>query len=160
MKRTIKISNSPDETFQIAKEIAEEVNAPYLIGLNGELGTGKTVFAKGFAEGLKVKELVTSPTFLGVSESYSGRFPFIHMDFYKKVVSKKDIKPYLEKKSIVLIEWCKNYSYVFNDLLNLDMSVYIQYVKDNDKNILENVRQIIIERGAGVKGVILDKSIN
>ncbi len=140
-----KSSNSSEETFNIAKEIAEKVEAPFLIGLMGEMGTGKTVFAKGFAEGLNVKELITSPTFLGVSESYSGKYPFIHMDFYKKVLASEKIKFYLENKSIVLIEWCENYNQVFDDNLELDLRVYIHYLRDNEGNLSNTARQIEID---------------
>ncbi len=140
-----KISNSPEETFQIAFELASDINAPCLIGLTGEIGAGKTYFAKGFAEGLWVKELITSPTFLGISESYSGRLPFIHMDFYKKVVPKSLIEHFQKNKAVVLIEWVDNFEAVFKEKLNLDISVLIQYLKDKEGLILENKREIIIE---------------
>ena len=138
-------SHDPTETFNIAKDLASQIHSPVLIGLTGELGTGKTVFAKGFAEGLKVKELVTSPTFLGICEYYSGNVPFIHMDFYKKVVSKKDIDSYLKKDSVVLIEWFENFSSVFNEDIKPDICVYIQYVKDKEGNLSNSERQISIE---------------
>ena len=138
-------SKSPDDTFKIASELALTINKPVLIGLSGEMGVGKTVFAKGFAQGLDVKELITSPTFLGVSECYSGRMPFIHMDFYKKVIAKKDIEYYLEKKSIILIEWIENFNLVFGDNLSPQISVYIQYLKDKAGNYLNNERQIKVE---------------
>src|SRR3990167_2563317 len=102
--KKVKLSKSPDDTFQIAYKVALKINAPRLIGLFGELGTGKTLFVKGFANGLGVQELVTSPTFLGISEYYSGKDTLVHMDFYKKVQEEKLIKEYLKKPSIVLIE--------------------------------------------------------
>lgn len=138
-------SKSPLETFNIAFELASSIKAPTLIGVSGELGSGKTVFAKGFGEGLGVKELLTSPTFLGISESYSGRMPYVHMDFYKKVVKKENIEFYLKKKGVVLIEWIENFKLVFNEELKPDISVYIQYLKDKNNNILESEREIIIE---------------
>ena len=138
-----KISKSPDETFDIAKELASKINAPCLIGLTGELGTGKTVFAKGFAYGLGIRDLITSPTFLGMIEYPSPAF--IHMDFFKKVVPKENIESYLNVKSIVLIEWIENFSYVFKETLDLDIRICIKYLKDGSGNILENVREIIIE---------------
>ena len=144
MKEIIKISNSSEETFNIAKELALTVVPPVLIGLSGELGVGKTVFAKGFASGLGVQELITSPTFLGVSESYSGKYPFIHMDFYKKVITSEIIQNYLKSNSIVLIEWFENYDLVFKEKLNFDITVYIQYLKDNHGIILESNTQIIV----------------
>jgi tRNA threonylcarbamoyladenosine biosynthesis protein TsaE len=144
MKKIVKISNNFQETFNIAFDLALEINKPCLIGLTGELGAGKTYFAKGFAEGLGVKELITSPTFLGISESYSGKFPFIHMDFYKKVVSKNLIEYFQKNKSIILIEWVNNFETVFQEKLNLDISVLIQYLKDKEGLIIENKREIVI----------------
>ena len=143
--KIIKTSDNPEETFNVAKEIAQKTEGPFLVGLDGELGVGKTIFAKGFAEGLEVKELITSPTFLGISESYSGRSPFIHMDFYKKVVPLEKINFYLAKNSVVLIEWYENYFKVFqNELLEADLRVYIHYSKDKDDNIANTARQIVI----------------
>ena len=134
-----KISKSINDTFDIAKKLGKDLKPPVLIGLSGELGSGKTVFAKGLAEALNVKELITSPTFLGINEYYSGTYPFIHMDFYKKVVSLKIIEMYLQKPSIVLIEWVENFQSVFNEKLNLNVSVQIQYLSN------ANERQIVIK---------------
>ena len=141
----VKISNSPEETFKIAFELASTIKDSCLIGLTGEMGAGKTTFAKGFAEGLGVKELVTSPTFLGISESYSGRFPFIHMDFYKKVIPKNLIEYFQKNKGVILIEWVDNFELVFKEKLNLDINVLIQYLNDKEGLILENKREITVE---------------
>jgi len=132
-RNIIKISKGPGETFEIAKELANSMKSPALIGITGELGSGKTVFVKGFAVGLGVQELITSPTFLGISESYSGRLPLIHMDFYKKVVSKDVIGSYLKKGSIVIIEWIENFKEVFNEELRVDISVNIEYLKNQSE---------------------------
>ncbi len=145
MEKITKISNSPEETFNIAFEIASKLNHPCLIGLTGEIGAGKTCFAKGFAEGLGVKELITSPTFLGVSESYSGKMPFIHIDFYKKVVPKNLLDKFLGDKAVVLIEWIENFEAIFNEKLNTDINVLIQYLKDKEGLIIDNMREIIVE---------------
>ena len=133
-RKITKHSLSPQDTFNIAKDLVLRIkNGPFLIGLNGELGVGKTVFSKGFAEGLGLKELVTSPTFLGISEYYSGKIPFIHMDFYKKVSPIEVIDSYLKKDSVVLIEWVENFKQVFNKELPLNISVYIQYGKNKNE---------------------------
>ena len=134
MTQIIKLSKNPEETFKIAYDLAVKVDKPLLIGLTGELGTGKTIFAKGFAEGFGVKELVTSPTFLGISEYYSGLLPFIHMDFFKKIATKESIQSYLEK-SVVLIEWIENFNDVFKDKLKPDIFVYIQYLNNSERQI-------------------------
>ncbi len=144
-KKIVKISNSPDETFKIAFELGSSINNSCLIGLVGEMGVGKTYFAKGFAEALGVKELITSPTFLGISESYSGKLPFIHMDFYKKVVSESLVKHFLKNNSVVLIEWINNFEDIFKKKLKPDINVLIQYLKDKDGLIIENKRELIVE---------------
>ena len=140
-----KVSNSPEETFKIAFDLASKISGQCLIGLIGEMGVGKTTFAKGFAEGLGVKELITSPTFLGISESYSGRLPFIHMDFYKKVIPANLIEHFQKNKCVVLIEWVNNFEVVFKEKLNVDISVLIKYLRDKEGLILDNKREIIIE---------------
>ncbi len=56
-------SFSEKETFQIAKELAEQAKAGEVYCLSGDLGVGKTVFTKGFAAGLGILEPVSSPTF-------------------------------------------------------------------------------------------------
>ena len=141
-----KISKSPEDTFNISKEIALGIRkGNLLVGLDGNLGAGKTVFAKGFAEGLGVKELINSPTFLGITESYSGRIPFIHMDFYMKVQQSETIKHFLNNDGVVLIEWIQNFNLTFKDKLKPNTSVYIEYIKDNENNTLENERLVNIQ---------------
>lgn len=145
MNEVIKVSGSPEETAKIANEIASSVKSPLIIGLVGELGAGKTCFAKGFAEGLGVKELVTSPTFLGISEYYSGSVPLVHMDFYKKVVPKYILEEFLKKDFIILIEWANNFEDVFKQKLAMDISVFIEYLRDEGGNLLNNKRQITVK---------------
>lgn len=135
-------SQSPEDTYNLGFNLAKNIKGSLLIGIDGELGSGKTVFTKGFAGGLGIKDLITSPTFLGISEYYSGRIPFIHMDFYKKVTERKIINAFLKKKCVVLIEWVSNFKKVFNEELTLDISVYIQYVKDEKEDINLNKREI------------------
>ncbi|MEE9572442.1 MAG: tRNA (adenosine(37)-N6)-threonylcarbamoyltransferase complex ATPase subunit type 1 TsaE, partial [Candidatus Neomarinimicrobiota bacterium] len=65
------ITKSLNETEQLATKIAEGVSAGNVIALIGDLGTGKTVFAQGFAKAMGIKEVVGSPTFKLISE-YKG----------------------------------------------------------------------------------------
>ena len=61
----IKETNAPEETFAFGKMLGEQAKPGEVICLNGDLGVGKTVFTKGFAEGLGITEPVNSPTFTG-----------------------------------------------------------------------------------------------
>ena len=79
----IKESYSENETFELARSIAENAKAGEIYCLDGDLGAGKTVFAKGFAEGLGITEPVTSPTFTIVKEYRDGRLPLFHIDVYR-----------------------------------------------------------------------------
>ena len=69
--------------MEIAENIESEKFPGMVICLNGELGSGKTVFVKGFANALEVKETITSPTFSLIKEYYDGEMPLYHMDVYR-----------------------------------------------------------------------------
>ena len=69
-------SHSREETIKFAANLAAKSKPGDVYTLTGDLGVGKTVFAKGFAKGLGVTEPVTSPTFTIVQEYLSGRLPF------------------------------------------------------------------------------------
>ena len=78
-----------------------------VICLNGDLGSGKTVFVKGFANALGIEEVITSPTFNIVKEYYSGEMPLFHMDVYRLDEGNVEIDfdEYFNKKGITIIEW-------------------------------------------------------
>lgn len=63
--------------------LAKEAKAGDIYCLDGDLGTGKTVFSQGFAAGLGIKEAVNSPTFTIVCEYEEGRLPLYHFDVYR-----------------------------------------------------------------------------
>jgi len=76
-------SFSEKETFQIAKELAEQAKPGEAYCLSGDLGVGKTIFTKGFAAGLGIQEPVSSPTFTIVQIYEDGRLPLYHFDVYR-----------------------------------------------------------------------------
>lgn len=94
------------DTIELAQNFESEKFPNMIICLNGELGSGKTVFAKGFANALGVKDNVTSPTFSIIKE-YDGELPLFHMDVYRLDgnTSGVNIEEYFSKGGIVLIEW-------------------------------------------------------
>jgi tRNA threonylcarbamoyladenosine biosynthesis protein TsaE len=71
-----------DETEAVAEAVGSQLRAGDLVVLTGDLGAGKTTFAKGLARGLGVTQPVTSPTFTIVQE-YEGRVPVAHVDVYR-----------------------------------------------------------------------------
>ncbi|MCD8119373.1 MAG: tRNA (adenosine(37)-N6)-threonylcarbamoyltransferase complex ATPase subunit type 1 TsaE [Lachnospiraceae bacterium] len=76
-------SASPEETFAFARALGEIAVPGQIICLEGDLGAGKTVFAKGLAVGLGVTESVVSPTFTILQVYESGRLPLYHFDAYR-----------------------------------------------------------------------------
>lgn len=73
----------PEETYELGKKIGEKARAGEVFALTGDLGVGKTVFTKGLAAGLGIKEHVNSPTFTILQIYEEGRCPFYHFDVYR-----------------------------------------------------------------------------
>ena len=76
----LKESFSAQDTWELGKEMGEKAFPGQVICLIGDLGTGKTVFTKGFAQGLGITEPVSSPTFTILQSYDEGRLPFYHFD--------------------------------------------------------------------------------
>ena len=74
---------SERETLAFARRLGEQAKAGDVYALDGDLGAGKTVFAKGFAAGLGVPGTVSSPTFTIIQVHEGGRLPLYHMDVYR-----------------------------------------------------------------------------
>lgn len=95
------------ETVEIAQNLESEKFPNMVICLYGDLGSGKTVFSKGFAQALGIEEAVTSPTFNIIKEYTSGEMPLYHMDVYRLDgnVDGVGIEDYYNKNGVVIIEW-------------------------------------------------------
>ncbi|MGE0821092.1 MAG: tRNA (adenosine(37)-N6)-threonylcarbamoyltransferase complex ATPase subunit type 1 TsaE [Candidatus Binatia bacterium] len=102
-------SSSTEETQAWGRRLAHELSAGAIIGLDGDLGTGKTCFVKGLATGLGIaEEEISSPTFTLIAEHYTGRLPLYHIDLYRLEggeVSELGIEEYLFGQGICVIEW-------------------------------------------------------
>ncbi len=100
------ISHSELDTIELAQNIESEKFCNMIICLNGELGSGKTVFTKGIANALGITENITSPTF-NIIKEYSGEATLYHMDVYRLDgnTSGVGIEDYFTKDGIVIIEW-------------------------------------------------------
>ena len=100
-------SRSEEDTRELAENIESEKFPGMVICLTGELGSGKTVFVKGFAKALEVKETITSPTYNLIKEYNDGEMPLYHMDLYRLDgdVRNLGLDEYFSKDGIVIIEW-------------------------------------------------------
>ena len=98
---------SEDETMELAQNIESEKFANMVICLEGDLGSGKTVFAKSFARALGINDNITSPTFNIIKEYTGGEMKLFHMDVYRLSDIEQDIgiEEYFTKRGICIIEW-------------------------------------------------------
>ena len=109
MEKVILESNSSKETFDIGVEMGKKAKPGDVICLEGDLGTGKTVFSQGFAAGLGIDDVISSPTFTILKEYYEGRIPMYHFDVYRiGDEDEMDEIGYYDKidgDGVCLIEW-------------------------------------------------------
>lgn len=103
------ISHSSEQTQRFGMRLANLVEPGDVLGLAGELGSGKTVFVQGLARGLGVHEHVHSPTFILANEYRTGRLPIFHVDAYRiKSVDEAlgfGLDDYLGDYGVTVIEW-------------------------------------------------------
>lgn len=104
------ISKSANATKNIGRLIAKNLKTSDIVCLFGELGSGKTVLAKGIAKGLNIDEAkVISPTFVLIREHNKGRLPLYHFDLYRLKnpceISALGYEEYLYGDGVSVIEW-------------------------------------------------------
>ena len=108
MNNTYKITTRNDEeTIEVAQNLESEKFPNTVICLNGDLGSGKTVFTKGFASAMAIEE-VTSPTF-NIIKEYVGELPLYHIDVYRTngKIDNLGIEEYFDKGGVTIIEWAE-----------------------------------------------------
>ena len=101
-----------EETIQFGYNFSLKLEAKSKILLKGQIGTGKTSIVKGIAEGLNIKENITSPTFALSHHYNSGKIPLIHMDLYRLENNLSAKELFLEEEEeleqnngIMVVEW-------------------------------------------------------
>ena len=113
MPKATTISNSPKETIALGEAWATQARPGWVIGLEGDLGAGKTQLVKGIARGLGITEPVTSPTFTLVCE-YNGKLPLAHLDFYRlendEQILSAGLESYFSPEGITVIEWINRWT--------------------------------------------------
>lgn len=108
--RKVFISNSVEETMDLGRKLGEKIKKGSIVALIGDLGSGKTVFTKGIAQGLGVKNAryVNSPTFVIIKE-YKGRIPLYHFDLYRldhySSFDTMNYEEYFYGSGVTVIEW-------------------------------------------------------
>lgn len=116
---TVYKTKSAKETEALAAKLSAVLCSGAILGLVGDLGSGKTCFVRGLATGLKIpkKDAVTSPTYCLIQEYSGGRLPLYHFDFYRieneSQAVQLDLEEYWEGKGVSVVEWGDRFSHLF-----------------------------------------------
>lgn len=109
MVETVYETFNMEDTYKLGEEMGAAVQEGDIITLLGDLGVGKTVFAKGLAVGLGIAEDVSSPTFTIVQEYDDGRLPLYHFDVYRieepEEMEAIGYEEYFFGDGVCLVEW-------------------------------------------------------
>ena len=127
------LSKSPEQTQEFAFQFAKTLRAGDVVLLDGDMGAGKTVFAKGVARGLGIQEEVTSPTYAYMND-YDGRL--FHYDCYRiespEQAERLGLADYFDMGGICLVEWAQNIA----PLLPKNVKrVQIKKINENEREI-------------------------
>ena len=128
------ITKSREETENFAYQYAKSLRAGDVVLLDGDMGAGKTVFAKGVARGLEIEEEVTSPTYAYMND-YDGRL--FHYDCYRiesvEQAERLGLADYFDMGGVCLIEWSQNIAPL---LPNGCKRVIIKKISENEREIV------------------------
>lgn len=131
-------SRSVDQTRDLAAALADVAQRGDRISLMGPLGAGKTQFAKGFARGLGVTEVVNSPSFTLMSE-YAGRLHLFHQDLYRLSGAEEAIEGGLvderQLDGVTLTEWGDRLPKALD---RLRITVSIEVIADDERRVTIN----------------------
>ena len=125
-------TDSASKTLELGRLFGASAKPGTVFALTGDLGTGKTVFTKGLAEGLGITEPVTSPTFTIVQTYDGGRLPFWHFDVYRigdiEEMEEIGYEDAFYGEGVSLVEWAE----IVEDLLP-ENTVRVTIEKDPEK---------------------------
>jgi len=131
------MSSSEDETFRIARNLAESASLPAHILLYGDLGAGKTTFTRGLAMGFGIETVddVSSPTFTLINQ-YRGRIKIYHIDLYRVENGKLDglglEDIFDDPRAAVIVEWAER----LGDFPTPGAThVYLKYIDESTRSI-------------------------
>ena len=130
------VSNSAEETFELARRLGERLTGGEVFLLKGDLGAGKTIFAKGLAAGLGLASTeITSPSFTLINE-YAGRLRLYHIDLYRLDIGLHDelgLNEILDdRRAVVVIEWAERLEFVPERATVVELT----WLSDNQRTIL------------------------
>ena len=133
-------SCSREQTMDIAATVARQLQAGDTVLLDGEMGAGKTVFAKGIAKGLGVEEEVTSPTYAYMNEYEGKSLVLYHYDCYRiervEQAEELGLADYFDRQGVCLVEWAQNIAPLLPE----------KFIRIKIEKIGEEERRITVQR--------------
>lgn len=133
------ITSSTEETENLARSFAQLMNRPGILFLKGEMGTGKTHFAKAFAEGYGSQDDTNSPTFTIINTYDSPNGKLHHLDLYRLVDPDEFYAAGLDESVLnnetALIEWPE----IIEEEIRADAIIHIIAIDENKRRILLDV---------------------
>ena len=126
--------DSLDDTNEIASIVGEFMFKGAIVGLTGDLGSGKTTFTKFLAKKIGVKDNLNSPTFT-ILKIYEGDFHLYHMDVYRLENAGYDyeLDEFIYNEGVSVIEW---YEYIKDMLPNEILSIKFKFIDDTKREVL------------------------
>ena len=122
------ISHNPAQTERLGEQWGRAAERGLVIGLSGDLGSGKTQLVKGLARGLGVAACVHSPTFTLVNEYAGGRLRLFHLDLYRletpKQILAAGLEEYWQPDGVTVIEWAEKCLQVPGSKLEVQRSAF------------------------------------
>ncbi|MCJ7471901.1 MAG: tRNA (adenosine(37)-N6)-threonylcarbamoyltransferase complex ATPase subunit type 1 TsaE [Actinobacteria bacterium] len=136
------LSKSSQATIDLGKKFSKILRGGDIIIFSGELGGGKTTFISGLANGLEIKENLSSPSFTILNQYNAGKLKLVHIDFYRlDGIDEFDnigIDDHIyDDSAIVCIEWGEKIrQYIKKDYLNISFNYIIEGEESINKRII------------------------
>lgn len=137
--------NNLEAMKQLAKDIADDVFPGFVLGLEGDLGAGKTTFTQFFGRALGVKDHINSPTFT-IMKHYQGDRVLTHVDAYRLegMLYDPNVEEYLYADGVTVVEW---YPYIIDSMPDIFLSMHIRFI--------EGTKRVVTIEGSGkYEGII------
>jgi len=132
------VTHSAEETIELGRALARELEPPKIVLLRGDLGAGKTTLVKGIAKGFEAaeEEDVTSPTFTLVHEYRGPRVNVYHVDLYRVDTARQletlGLDDLLEERAVLLLEWGEKFARFVEER---DVEIVLERVGENERRV-------------------------
>jgi tRNA threonylcarbamoyladenosine biosynthesis protein TsaE len=132
------VTHSAEETIELGRALARELEPPKIVLLRGDLGAGKTTLVKGIAKGFEAaeEEDVTSPTFTLVHEYRGPRVNVYHVDLYRvdtlRQLETLGLDDLLHEKAVLLIEWGEKFARFADER---DVEIGLERLGENERRV-------------------------